>query len=357
MKIGILTFHRAHNYGAVLQAFALQEYFKMCGHETFIIDYRQSFIERIYKCFSVRRCVAKNPLLILRKTLNELYNYKKRVKKKKFFESFCNEYLQLTESIVNPNDIPGDFDAYVHGSDQIWNSKLLGGYDLIYFGDYKTCKKAIKVSYAASMEFKHLSLDDKNAIKKGLSFLDYISVRENKLIPILQPFTNKPIKNVIDPTLLANSIIWETMCQHKIEEEYILTYKIGEKTKVDNYANLLSEKLGINILSVNKMNLSPNEFVRYIKYAKYIISDSFHATVFSILFKKQFYTVASGTGSDIRFTEILEALGLKTRILKYSNEINYNKIDYTRLNIAHKLELYRAKSRDFIAKALRHENN
>ena len=355
MRIGILTFHRAHNYGAVLQAYALQEFLKTCGHEALILDYRQPFIEKIYKCFSIRRCLSKNPFSMLVKTAQEIRSYKLKKLKKIKFESFNQIYLSLSQPIHNAKEIPNNYDIYIHGSDQIWNSKLVGKYDLIYFGAYVTSNKSIKLSYAASMELKDLSTTDTDSLKKGLALLDYISVRESKLIDFLQPLTSKPIINTIDPTLLAPSNIWEKMYNKPMHNKrYILTYQVGKYTNVDEQAQILSKIIGIKILSINKMNLSPDDFVLYIKHAECIISDSFHATVFSLLLHKDFYTIATGTGSDIRFTGLLTSLGLEDRIL--SMPIKQHKtINYPAMRIDEKLEQYRRSSKEFILKAINHE--
>lgn len=356
MRIGILTFHRAHNYGAVLQAYALQEFLRSYGHEAIIIDYRQPYIEKIYKCFSLKRCFSKNPLLILIKIARELKQYNSRKIKKEKFEAFNYSFLHLSQPVINSGEIPCDYDVYIHGSDQIWNPKLLGGYDFVYFGMYKTAIKSIKLSYAASMEMKHFSLTDTQALCKGLANLSYISVREKKLIEFLAPFTNKLVVNTIDPTLLASSDIWSVMCKKSITSmPYILIYQVGKGTSVKEQAILFSKKIGLKVLSVNQMNLSPEEFVCYIRYAKCIISDSFHATVFALLFNKDFYTMATGTGSDIRFTGLLEELQLESRIVREPIS-QYNSINYSQMNIREKLEQHRSFSKEFLLKILSNES-
>lgn len=360
MKIGILTFHRAHNYGAVLQAFALQEYLRTRGYDVEIIDYRQPYIEKVYKCFSLKRCISKNPLVCLLKLKNELNLYTKRRQKKLYFKRFRCKYLKISDRpVYNIKEIPQTFDIYLHGSDQIWNKKLLGGYDMIYFGGYKTHKFSLKASYAASFEDKEIEDRDKLLFKRGLSLLDYVSVREEKLIDRIQPLTTKKIVSVIDPTLLAPIDIWNNMIHPVNDKHYLLTYVVGikNKEKVRDCAYFIHKKTGLPIVSVNELSPSPEDFVSYIKFADYIISDSFHATVFSILYEKDFYTVASGTSSDVRFTELLKALSIEDRIIRGQID-NLFGIDYVERKIKYKLDSYRKESVQFINYILdNHEKN
>lgn len=360
MKIGILTFHRAHNYGAVLQTFALQEYLRSKGADVEIIDYRQPYIESIYQCFSFKRCLSKKTFLCLKKIINEFRLYHKRKRRKRHFENFCMKYLHLSDKVAfSKNEIPMDLDIYMHGSDQIWNSKLLGGYDLVYFGGYQTKPMALKASYAASFEDKKINDKGKIAFKKGLSYLDYISVREEKLINRIKSFTNKDIFSVVDPTLLASADIWEPLLHKKHLERYVLTYVVGAKNNINvqNYARSISNHLGLPVLSINEQSPSPEDFVSYIRDADFIISDSFHATVFSILFEKDFFTIASGTSSDVRFTGLLKDLSLDDRIIVEQNrELSF--IDYKKRSVESKLNFYRKESILFINQILdNYENN
>ncbi|OUP32152.1 polysaccharide pyruvyl transferase family protein [Bacteroides sp. An19] len=354
MKIGILTFHRALNYGAVLQAYALQDYLRKQGLDAKIIDYRQPFIESQYACFSIRRCLSKNPLIFIYHIMREILNLNNRIGKKRHFRNFSKKYLRVTSKVFHKDEIPQDMDLYLHGSDQIWNAKLTGGYDLVYFGKYPT-KHGLKASYAASMENREYTKSDGKIISEGLAFLDVISVREKGLIKLLKPYTEKNIVQVVDPTLLTDRVTWDAIVSSvQEEEEYIFIYVVGiqNNQKVRCLATKVANRLGVKkIIDCKEKGLSPEEFVSYIKNAKFIITDSFHATVFSIIYHRDFYTVASNLGSDLRFTSLLDSIGLEDRVV-YDNVRTVDYIDYRKLKIDERLSLYTLASKQFLQNIL-----
>lgn len=355
MKIGILTFHRALNYGAVLQAYALQEYLCKQGADARIIDYRQPFIESQYECFSIRRCLSKNPVRCISRVIREILNLNSRILKKKLFREFSRKYLRVTLKACHEEDIPKDMDVYLHGSDQIWNSKLTGGYDFIYFGKYQT-SHGLKASYAASMENREYTESEGNSISEGLAFLDFISVREKGLIKLLQPYTEKNIVQVVDPTLLTDKATWDAVISPVKEgEEYVFMYVVGKQNskKVKSFALEVAHRLDVKkIIDCKEKGLSPDGFVSYIKNAKFIITDSFHATVFSVIYHRNFYTVASNSGSDLRFTSLLESIGLEDRVV-YDDMHNIEQIDYVKLKIDERLSLYTLASKQFLQNLLK----
>ncbi len=354
MKIGILTFHRALNYGAVLQAYALQEYLCKQGADARIIDYRQPFIESQYDCFSIRRCLSKNPVRCFYRIIREILNINNRIGKKKLFREFIRKYLRVTSKVCHEEDIPKDMDVYLHGSDQIWNSKLTGGYDLIYFGKYQT-NHGLKASYAASMENREYIGSEGKTISEGLACLDSISVREKGLIKLLEPYTGKQIVQVVDPTLLTNRTTWDAIVSPiKEEEEYLFMYVVGIQNiqKVKSVTSEVAHRLGVKtIIDCKGKKLSPDGFVSYVKNAKFVITDSFHATVFSVLYHRDFYTIASNSGSDLRFTSLLESIGLENRVV-YDDVHTVKNIDYGKLRIDEKLSQYTSASKQFLQNLL-----
>jgi hypothetical protein len=338
MRIGILTFHRAHNYGAVLQAYALQEIIKGLGHEVEIIDYRQPVIEKNYYSFSLRRCFNRNPFVMLKSICNEFKMLFVRPKKVEIFKRFAQKWLLLSEKkIYSSAQMPDDYDLYIHGSDQIWNSKFTKGFDEIYLGHYKT-KKDNKITYAVSFKAEQFSKEDLMA--RSLKNFVGISVREKYLIEFISPLTKQNIKSCLDPTLLTNDTFWKNFVVKPKEEDYLLVYLIAKNDKALPFAERMSKLLGLKliVLENTKKCKTVEEFVGYFKYASFIISTSFHGTAFSIIFRKPFFTVTSNFKNDVRYISLLDSLGISERLVDGENifndeisEIDYDKV-YERLN-------------------------
>ena len=201
MKIGILTFHCAHNYGAVLQCYALQEVLKRMGHTVEVMDYRPAFLKTAYDIVSFRRIYSRNPLKILKSLVSEFLCLPERIRRYKGFDSFIKNRLRLSSP-----DIPSDCDVYIMGSDQIWNPGITQGFDGVYFG--------------------YLPADsEKDYLQKALCNFDAVSVRETHLANLLQPLTEKKVSVVLDPTLLADSSVWNVFLgQRPMKRKYVLVY-------------------------------------------------------------------------------------------------------------------------------------
>lgn len=347
MKIGIITFHSAINYGAVLQAYALQEYLKNKGHDVFIINYHCPFITNIYRVFSFRRCRSKKPFTLLKKTIKELSSIKSNIIIKRKFESFCTEKLHLTNRFTDVNKVPLDMDLYIFGSDQIWNGLLTGGLDDVYLGNF-TPTNGIKISYAASRPLGRISKKERIYFMTCLASFTGISVRESELMPYISECTNSPIDIAVDPTLLVDNNIWYKLTNEDVKKDkYLFLYEVGTDSRLIKFAKDVAKSLNLKILNCQKENLSPIEFIQYIRYADFVMSNSFHATVFSIIFKKQFYVLASNNGRDARFLDLLNKLNIKDRVI-YKNIPTYEYIDYKALNIDNQLKEYKSDSAKFL---------
>ena len=327
MRIGILTFHCAHNYGAVLQAYALQEYLSGKGHIVEIIDYRPSYLTEPYrvKLFWFR-FFSKNPIECMGRFLNESFYYLPMRYKRWFaFEHFIKKQLNLSAPIIG-KQIPEMYDAYIVGSDQIWNPKLTGGiFDDVYFAHFNFEKGDKKyISYAASMGATTLSEDEKKHYLKRLVDFDKISVRENVLADLLQPLSNKPIAHVVDPTLLVGKDYWRKITKIPFSgKKYVLVYAITRDAIVFEKAKNLANQLNIEVIELTSgivkekgkyQTSSPAHFLGAIKNAEFVITTSFHATIFSILFNTPFYTVLLGGGENSRVSSLLKMLDLQERI-------------------------------------------
>lgn len=370
MKVGIITFHRAHNVGAMLQTYALQEYIKSLGLQVEIIDYYNPKVYAQYEIFSLLlyNRIRKHDVIRLFRTLaSRLYNLRARYKKKKLFSEFMESHLALSKiKYLNAEDLSTyclDYDAYICGSDQIWNREITGGLDPAYFLYFSDNKRGKAIAYGASLGKDTFAPDDVEEFSKYLNNLDYISVREKTAIRVLQSICDKPIENVLDPTLLLSWQQWaKVLIEPDPKEQYILVYEMEYNTELVDIVNRLSESENLRVIhfvnrrrfkreKVRYPTVKPFEFIGLIGNARYVVTNSFHGTVFSILSSRDFVTIPHST-SGSRMIDLLETLGLSDRVAYSSNDVEkiLVPIDYVEVN--KKLDLERQRSLDFLKRAL-----
>lgn len=366
-KIGILTFHNAHNYGAVLQAYALKTKLNRMGHEAVVLNYRNKYIGRNYKKvlhidFWKRDILPSRWGKVIREIRDVFYGLPEWQKQWQVFEDFTNEKLldgekkELTLEEVAAKDI----DVYVLGSDQIWARELTHGMDPAYFGQFAPGKK--KISYAASVPNGSVPENEKPYFKQYLESLSHISVREEKLAKSLRELTGREINTVVDPTLLLEKEDYHDLLHEKPlkQRDYIFAYFVVENEVLSRLAKKVAELSGYELVelhykktpTINGDNMvfdaGPSEFLTYIRDAKMVITNSFHGTVFSILFQKKFYSVYKENG---RIENLLGFLGLSDRHIQDESGIRLaDEIDYGESEA--RLKEYRQKSVDFLSKAL-----
>ena len=316
MRIGILTFHCAHNYGAVLQCYALQEFLKHRGHDVCVIDYRPKAITSVYKLLTRKRIIRKNVFRVV-KDLSLLFWRTKRYDK---FENFINNKLQLAP--VN-TVLKNSYDIIIIGSDQVWNYNITNGFDKYYWGNFPHPENTRIVSYAASMQ-DNWPDELSPTIKKNLENFDYISVRESSLVRSLSKLTEgRRIYQVVDPTLLIDKEKWKSIAKKpKISRPYLLLFQVeGRNKKTEKIADELSKKNNLPIIrlttsvdwhtSSKVRNTSPAEFVGLFMHASFVVCSSFHGTVFSLIFNRPFVSVRMGVGKDNRVGNLLQTFGLE----------------------------------------------
>lgn len=340
MKVGILTFHIAINYGAVLQAYGLQEYLKKLGHEVYIIDYRPDYLLAPYKTFQWKKKLHQSMALIVKDWIRECLVMPIRLKRKWKFSRFVGAYLNLHSWNMDLNL----FDAFVFGSDQIWNPEITQQLDGIFCGRFSEAQGKIKIAYAASAgSVKNLTDDDYSLLNLWLKDFDRISVREKSLAEKLEI---DHVSVAIDPALLAGREHFEPIaCRNDEKKPYLLLftlgrdeYAIGEAQKIANKKNLriveiVSSKESINNPHI-KQSLSPEEFLGYIKNAAYVVTTSYHGMVFSILFQKNFNVISEGSKVGERAKELLGTLKLVHRLVVHKEgiEADTSDIDYEGVN-------------------------
>ena len=342
MKIGILTFHCAINYGAVLQAYGLQETLKSMGHEVYIIDYRPEYLKRPYRLFFPEVVKGHGILGNIRFFIRELLALPIRYKRRCAFNRFIETYLHLANLDFQSED--NDFDCFVFGSDQIWNPQITAG-DPVFFGDAPCFKGKRMVSYAASSgNASDLKEIDIQKIKGWLSMFSALSVREKSLSHYLLEELQLKNQLVIDPVLLAGKEVFSKIAStKKMHKPYLLFFSLKKNEASLNIAKQQAMLYNMDLVEMYSMmeviksekivqSLSPTDFIRYFLDAQYVVTTSFHGTVFSILFHKPF--ICSGQFAMSRFDSLLEIFGLEVRFMNnfstkemFSNDIDWISVD------------------------------
>lgn len=343
-KIGILTFHSAYNYGAVLQCYALQQTLSELGGQVEIINYVPSYLMKEYRLFDISRIEKESFVKFAKGMVREILCFPIRLKRKLNFVKFQKEKLVLSRKITDKTQLQS-YDVFIFGSDQIWNPKLTNGLDDMYLGQFGFPKQGKRyISYAPSMEQINLNACQQDRFRQALGDFDAISVREVNMIKILQPLVQRNIECVIDPTLLASPKVWEKMVD-KIEatEKYVLVYQIRTCEDTVRIANVIAQQLGVKVQIITtqihrksarneSQTDSPKEFLAKIKAAACVVTTSFHGTAFSLIFNRPFYCVSLGDGYDNRSKSLLESLDLQSRLLEKSANPVFSEIEYSKVN-------------------------
>lgn len=374
MKICTITCHHVYNYGASLQAFALQNYLESKGHIVNIIDYRPWYLNMRYNFWFIAPISRIYPVASRFRVIRFIYCVLKRrdalkgYSRKKAFDCFTHEYLRLTERRYNTlnslQSIPPLADLYIAGSDQIWNTNYNNGRDPAFYLDFGNLNIR-RASYAASFAVNTIKEEMKSFVKKQLEKFDYISVREKTGLEILCDLDIKEAFLVNDPVFLLNKEKWLNLAdyskKYKLPQEgFILLYDFIGDVRIENFVKMLSAQSKLTIVSVNDFekrkyadinisNAGPLEFLGLIKRASCVVSNSFHATAFSVILEKDFYVFSlKGHNNSARMSDFLDIIHLKERF--NPRFVLQKNIDY--LSVSNMLEPYIKDSYSFIDKVL-----
>lgn len=335
MKIGILTVHRAINVGAVLQCYALQEVLKSMGHDVWVIDYRQEKVERVDRT-----------VYDWRKRLNMLWHghprgflFYRRIQKLaaksyKRYDDFISQYLRLTDP-CDKDHIPTDFDYYVIGSDQLWNSNIFCYHDEVFWGNFAHSADSKIVAYAPSSSARNLKESDQNFLRRSLGNFSCLSVREQEVAVYLQEHFQMDVKTVLDPTLLANRRVWDNLKTGKHHgEKYLLVYGArpyhGNPNILYDMAEPLARQLGCEVRGLH-YDILP-DFVDLISNATAVVTSSFHGVAFSLIFNRPLYAVKYSDEQDARYVNLLQRIGAAEMIVDAEDLLSPFHNDYRHIN-------------------------
>lgn len=359
MKIGIITFSASDNYGALLQAYALQKYISGLGNKAYIVDYRPEYKLMNYKPFRLDRWLSKNPIKTIIKIKDEAPKCICRWLRHKRAKDFRQHYLNLYPYKEGMDF--HEFDVIILGSDQIWNPRNTNNHlEDIFWGVGAKCKV---ISYAPSMGRSTLTDSEKTYISSALENISNISVRESSMIDVLQPLTSKKITHVIDPTYLADKEIFNRITeQEPIKFPYILLFDLFERESTFSCAKQLAEDYNCKLIRLQGtvsypfwerdtiQTASVGSFLGLIKEAKCIITSSFHAMAFSIIFNRPFYCIKQNSPIDLRVSSVLNSLDLSDRLIDDKERIEITAIDYKQ--IEDKIAELSLQSKIFLSEAL-----
>ena len=355
MKVGIITFHFPFNYGAVLQCYALSRKLELLGSEPQVINYcpwyhqnrYASYKNPFYYANKQLHAPAKNAFARIgnaakgfRDTMRSRKNAKPKLVREETFGAFRKAYLHETRmyrSLRALRLLPPKCDLYIAGSDQLWNSKLTdNAFDPAYFLQFGR-KKTKRATYAVGSYFQDAEAA-KATIGPMIRRLDCVSLRETKFLPDVQKAAQGgvPIHIDVDPTLLLSPEAYEALMPKEPPERepFILVYTMPgpAQKQVNEAAKKLADRTELKLIDVNgnpngenrkirdQRICSPGEFLWYFKNAAFIVTNSFHGTVFSVLFRKRFAVILhKETGN--RSSELLDKLGLSERYTDQTNEV------------------------------------
>lgn len=347
-NIGIITFQFAYNYGAVLQCWALQKTLLELKSDVSVINYCPDYHLRQYSVFPFAFSKTVSLARTLKQFISSVYHLSERIERKRAFKQF-SRLLKLTIKIRDYKEFcehlsKNNYDTIICGSDQIWNYKITNGeLDPVYFG-YSEMSTVRRIGYAISIGDADLDLCA-NELERYAADMYDITAREKKSADVLQQILKKSIPEIPDPTLLIDKEVYSEIAIDPLIDNYILIYLLDDEPNIISYISFINEKLSFKVIDISpsrmiksrsvirKNSIGPLEFLGYIKNASYILTNSFHGTVFSIIFNKQFVSLVHKQRGE-RIRNLLSNFGLLDRLITNNNDISVVKkiILYNEIN-------------------------
>ena len=352
MKITILTFQFAHNYGALLQAFALKEYLQTIGHQVSLAPYYPKWAQAEYAISPFAKGVS------LRRRIRLALQFFKRKKQSQIFNNFILKDLNIGKTFSSKDNLIewlNDYECVICGSDQIWNNKITGnGNDYFASGS-----KSRKIAYAASLGTTSLTKEQKRNILDCLPGFSAVSVREPGSATLIEKMVNMKVDVVLDPVFLVDESRWSKFSMPvNIKRKYMFLYFLQENDKLLKYAKDYAKQNNLIIYDVHPTmasrhdgcvrinDVGPKEFIWLIHNAECICTNSFHATAFSAIFRKKLIHIPNSKSPE-RTISLLARVGLQLK-----SDDDFPIYDLNLIN-SYNLQEEICKSKRFIANALR----
>lgn len=374
MKVGMMSFHNAYNYGAALQAYGLQYAIEKMGIECEYIDYRNERRDFNYdmkkqiKAEFRKKNYPRAAKMIVGKPLME--------RRGKRFETFYSKYLKKTSQVYRNSEAAKEleplYDKFIVGSDQVWNY-VNNGADWAYMLDFVE-DNSKKISYSSSFGLSRIPEEYKEIYKTNLQKFNRLAVREQQGVELVEELIGRRPHLVLDPVLLAGRECFEQLrdTSVKSKRKYIFFYT-NRSCQVDDFLRTGFDKgeYKYHILSTHVspkdflnpkvdicVSMSPERFLQEIYNADFVVTASFHCLAFAIMFHKPFCAILTGdAGKDERLLSLLELIGQKDRILTHTTRVEdlYQEIDYDMVD--ERLKPYWEASHEYLKRALYSEED
>lgn len=351
MKVGILTFINAYNMGAVLQGYALNKKLNSYDNvECELIDYVNENIVRQY-AFPKLSEFLTFPKRSVARCLSRIAFAGRYKQISRFAHSLEMSPRCTKENFVR---IADRYDVIVVGSDQVWNPAIIGDDTAFLLDGVKTGK----TSYAASIGLGELGEERRKIYQPLLEDFRSIAVRENSAAEILKSWGIERVNVTCDPVFLLDASQWSQLAEPTQKGKYIFVYKINNCRSLIKYARELSKKTGLPVVFYmndvrgggrgrHLKSVTPREWLGLIKNAEYVVTNSFHATAFSIIFKRNFAVeILKKNNANSRIEQLLGSFELEDRVIDEKCSIVYDDIDYS--DFDRKISDYRKTSIDYI---------
>ena len=354
MKINTLTTYDVYNYGASLQAYALQQYLMDLGYEVEVINYQPDYLTRKYnyKWVNPESKLSRYAITRAAYRVMKFLQRQTTLGRKRVFDAFNHQILKETPMRYTSYKAlvynPPQADCYIVGSDQIWNVFYETGRDPAFFLEF--VKQGHKASYAASFSYLDIDAENKARIKKSLETFDAVAVRESHGLDILKSMGIEGTW-VLDPIFLLPIEQWKQLMMPNVpKEDYLLIYDFEGNKELKRFAKEYARRHHLKIYVIadtypllyadrNFMKAGPREFVSMIYHCKAFISNSFHGTAFSIMFNKPVFVFNRHRHKvNSRMESLMTLFGINQCILDnpekwekaYYYPFNYEQINHTK---------------------------
>lgn len=363
MKIGILTYHRTHNYGGCLQALATRLVLEQMGYEVYYVDYWPDYHKHIYSIFNPDQFREHSWYGKIKYLIQIFRKYPYLKVRRRNFQVFLEKYI-----IPYCRPMSDAYDVVVYGSDQIWRvQKALCDYNPTYFADNNIDAK-LHIAFSASMGVLPNHEEERIKVKRLLSHFNAIAVRETNLLELVHELGYTSAVQTIDPTLLLDANTWDLKFPTPSfsGKKYILVYILRPHYFDLNSINEFAERKGllVKVLKGSAMKrdtdtfittAGPQTFISLVKNADYVFTSSFHGLAFSLIFHKRVFASCKENGE--RLSGLLEQVGLSDRFINAESlNIKYEKlIDYSL--VEQRLAAIKETSVEYLTKIINHTNS
>ena len=349
MKVALAINYDYHDYGGMLQAFATQRFLEKQGIESDAINFdnvKGDISRRKWKYFLsniMDISIVKEKSRLIEKKIRQKTNARLKAQmaeRDNAFDKFCTSHFKVSRPFDSWDDMAKasqkEYDAVIVGSDQLWlPSNVMADYYTLNW----VPEKVKKIAYATSFGIGNIPQKYKEMYRQYLTRIDYLSARETSGQEIISELTDRSVPLVNDPALLLDAKGWDEVIKDKpiINDKYIFCYFMGDNPEQRDFVKRLAKEKGLKIVALLHLDqfietdehyadytpwdISPDDFVNLVKYAEYVCTDSFHGTVFSIIYSRNFFTFKrfnkkASLSTNTRITSLLTRIGLMDRLVE-----------------------------------------